>query len=128
MLKRITIWLLIFAIFIANFSAAFVYLGFKLNQQYIAQNLCVNRYKPSLHCNGHCYLMQKIKQAEDNETKQAAKSSSVRLEISFSQKPFHISFLEPVLLENDKIPFPNFKYRYTSHYLDSIFRPPKSLV
>ena len=128
MLKRITIWLLIFAVFIANFSTAFVYLGFKLNQQYIAQHLCVNRYKPSIHCNGHCYFMQKIKQAEDNEKKQTAKNSSVRLEISFFQEPFRVSFLEPVLLENHKIRFSNFNYQYTSHYLDSIFRPPKSLV
>lgn len=127
-LKRITIWLLIFAVFIANFSTAFVYLGFKLNQQYVAQHLCVNRYKPGLHCNGHCYFMQKIKQAEDNEKKQTAKNSSVRLEISFFEEPFRMSFLGPVLLENDKIRFPNFNYQYTSQYLDSIFRPPKSLV
>jgi hypothetical protein len=128
MLKRLTIWLLIFAVFIANFSIAFVYVGFKLNQQYIAQNLCINRFKPSLHCNGKCYFMRKIKQAEDNEKKQAAKGSSGRMEIPFFQEPFSISFLEPTMAEKAAISIQTFAYAYSSQYLNSIFRPPKSVV
>ncbi|MDF2434922.1 MAG: hypothetical protein JWP44_4553 [Mucilaginibacter sp.] len=128
MLKRLTIWLLIFATFIANFAMAFIYIEFKLNHQYIAANLCVNRFKPSLHCNGHCFFMRKIKQAEDNEKKQAASGSSTRLEVIFFQEPFSISFLEPTLSDNDITGFSIFSYQYTSHYLDSIFRPPKSFA
>jgi len=127
MLKRLSIWLLIFAVFAANFSMVFVYMGFKLNQEYIAQNLCVNRFKPSLHCNGHCYFMQKLKQAEDNQKKQSAKGNSVRVEVSFFQEPFSISFIEPKVIDNVAISLQTFAYRYSSHYLDTIFRPPKSL-
>ncbi|WP_183575465.1 hypothetical protein HDF18_16210 [Mucilaginibacter sp. X5P1] len=128
MLKRLTIWLLIFAVFIANFSMVFVYVGFKLNQQYIATHLCINRFKPGMHCNGHCYFMRRMRQAADNEKKEGARGSSARLEVSFFQEPFSITFLEPVLSDQDVTRFPILNYQYTSHYLDSIFRPPKSLV
>lgn len=67
MLKKLTVWLLIFSVTVSNFSTAIVFVGFKLNQQYIAANLCVNRDKPGLHCNGKCYFMKKIRQAEEKE-------------------------------------------------------------
>ena len=111
MLKRLTIWMLIFAVFAANFSLVFVYVGFKFNQQYIAANLCVNRFKPSLHCNGKCYFMRKIKQAEDNDKKQAAKDSSCRLEMSFIQQSFNITFYEPVIIDTLSAGFPVFDFR-----------------
>jgi len=128
MLKQLTIWFLIFAVFAANFSSVFVYVGFKLNQQYIAANLCVNRFKPSLHCNGKCYFMRKIKQAEDNDKKQATKDGSSRLEMSFIQQPFSITFSEPVIVDELSAGFPAFDYQYTSRYLSSIFKPPKSVA
>lgn len=125
MLKQLTIWFLIFAVFATNFSLVFVYVGFKLNQQYVAANLCINRFKPSLHCNGKCYFMQKIKQAEDNDKKQAAKNSSTKLEVSFIEQPFSILFSEPVMVNLLSVGFPVFNYQYTSRYLTSIFKPPK---
>lgn len=44
-----------------------MFAGFELNQKYIASTLCENRDKPWMHCNGRCYLMKKIKLAEDKE-------------------------------------------------------------
>ena len=128
MLKRLTIWFLIIAVFVANFSVVFVYVGFNLNRKYIAANLCINRFKPSLHCNGQCYFMRKLKQAEDNEKKQSSKNNSGREEVSFLQQPFMISFAEPVIINNISANFPKTEYRYTSQYLNSIFRPPKQVV
>jgi hypothetical protein len=55
---------------LTNFSTMFIFSAFKLNQQYIASNLCVNRSMPELQCNGKCYLLKKIKQAEEKEKKQ----------------------------------------------------------
>ena len=59
--------LLIFCLLASNFSRVFVYAGFELNRKYIAANLCENRDKPWLHCNGKCYFMKKIKQAEEKQ-------------------------------------------------------------
>jgi hypothetical protein len=128
MLKRITILVLIFVVFVANFSTVLVYVGFKLNRQFIAANLCINRLKPGLHCNGHCYFMRKIKQAEDSEKKQASRGSSSRVEISFFQEPFSISFIEPQIVDKAPVGIQIGDYKFSSQYLDTIFRPPKSFV
>ena len=43
------------------------YLKFKLNQEYIAKVLCVNKANPQMKCNGHCYLMKQYKKAQQEE-------------------------------------------------------------
>lgn len=67
MFKRFLALLLIVLIVSANFTRLFIYAGYQVNQKYIAAKLCENRDKPWLNCNGRCYLMKKIKQAEDKE-------------------------------------------------------------
>jgi hypothetical protein len=53
-----------------------VYLDFELRKDFIIQNLCENRFKPQLNCNGACYLAKKLhKIAEDNATKETQKQS-----------------------------------------------------
>lgn len=37
-----------------------------LNQDYIAAQLCENRDRPELKCNGQCFLMKKLKAEEEN--------------------------------------------------------------
>lgn len=83
MLNRITCIVLIVALLAANFSRLFVYAGFELNKQYIATELCENKDKPLLHCNGHCYFMKKVKQAQDKE-----KSSEREMQKSLFQEVF----------------------------------------
>jgi hypothetical protein len=70
MLKRVIAISLLVALISSNFSRFFVYAGFELNHKYIAANLCVNKGRPWMHCNGHCYFMRKIKEARENEKKQ----------------------------------------------------------
>jgi hypothetical protein len=70
MLKRVTVLLIIASLIFANFSRLFVYADFALNHQYIVDNFCVNKGKPWMHCNGRCYLMKKIKAAEQKEQRQ----------------------------------------------------------
>lgn len=67
MFRNILAFILILTLLTANCAQLFVYAGFELNQRYIVTTLCVNRDKPQLHCNGKCYLMRKLKQAEQKE-------------------------------------------------------------
>lgn len=67
MFKRSVALLLICFMITANFTRLFIYAGYEVNQKYIAEKLCENRDKPWLNCNGRCYLMKKIKQAEEKE-------------------------------------------------------------
>jgi hypothetical protein len=49
---------------------------YRVNQDYIAKNLCENRDKPKMNCNGQCYLVKQLIAAEEKEQK----SNSERLE------------------------------------------------
>lgn len=66
----------------------FVYAEFKSNQKYIAETLCKNKDKPQLNCAGKCYLMKKLKDAEEKEKKQEKQSQ---------KKTAHDLFFSPTL-------------------------------
>jgi hypothetical protein len=77
---------------------------YQVNRDFIAKNLCVNRDKPMLNCNGQCYLSKQLKAAEEKEQK----SNSERLEkmpevvLSFQaiQPVFTARFTSSELVEN----------------------------
>jgi hypothetical protein len=104
-----------------------VYLDFELNKEYIIQNLCENRFKPELNCNGQCYLAKQLHRvAEDKATKEAERQEQgfkKLLEESFNHENFVFSqTFESVILTVQN----NFSYK-TSHYSTltaSLFHPP----
>ncbi len=51
-----------------------VYFQFKSNQSYISQELCVNKERPKLHCEGRCFLMKKIEKL--HQKREAQRPSS----------------------------------------------------
>lgn len=128
MFNRLIAICLLVALISSNFSRFFAYAGFEVNQKYIAENLCINKSRPWMHCDGKCYFMKKIKQAEENEKKQTEKDNLDRLEISFFQEPFQLSFISPAILENNNSSFPAYTYQYSSRYIETIFRPPKQIA
>lgn len=127
MLNRCLAILLLVALIGSTFSRVFVYAGFEANQSYIAKVLCVNKERPWMHCNGRCYLMKKLKAATDKEKKQQEKENLNRVATSFFKVPFQMVFTEPLILQAQQFRFPTYHYRYNSSYIETIFRPPKSV-
>ena len=39
-----------------------VWVWFKANQTFIAKELCINKDRPEMHCNGKCFLMTKMRE------------------------------------------------------------------
>lgn len=71
------IYALAFIMVLQSFMMPIMYLDFKLRQDYIAKVLCINRSQPELQCKGQCFLMKKIKQAQQEE--EAAQNSRTEL-------------------------------------------------
>lgn len=67
MARRLAVISLIITLISSNLSWFFAYAGYKVNQKYISERLCVNRSRPWMHCNGQCYLMKKYRQAQERE-------------------------------------------------------------
>ncbi len=98
MIKRITTVFLIFVVTAANFSQLCIYAGFSLNQKYIASSLCENRDKPWLHCNGKCYFMKKIKQAQEKEKNEERQSQKNLFQDAFFTQITAVKFYSQMLL------------------------------
>ncbi len=121
MLKRFTAILLLVTMVSANFSRYFVYAGFELNKKYIATNLCENRDKPWMHCNGHCYFMKKIKAAQDAEKNDSRQSQkNLFQEVFFASATtitFHTRLLRTVLTP--------YNSPLAVAFSGAVFRPPQ---
>jgi hypothetical protein len=121
MLKRIAVVLLIVSLIGSNFSRFFIYAGFELNHKYIAENLCINRDKPWLHCNGKCYFMRKIKEAQEKDQNNEAQAQKNLFQEAFIIKPATIKFHTQLL---QVIPVPNNRVDLPQVHLP-IFQPPQ---
>ena len=111
MLRRFLAYLLIAALVSANFSRLFIYAGFELNRNYIAAHLCENRDKPWLHCNGKCFFMKKVKQAEEKEKNDERQTQkNLFQEAFFNRKPvfrFYSQVLQVMPVPNHRVALPN---------------------
>ena len=104
----------------------FVYLDFELRKEYIIKNLCENRFKPQLHCDGKCYLSKQLhKVAEDNARNETQKQSDTVKKLLqevfdnfvFTILPAHFAYTERTS-PTDYLPEP------TTDFTDSLLRPP----
>ena len=62
-------------------SKLWIVMSFKINQDFIAKVLCINRDKPKLACAGKCHLMQKLKEAEEKEQEQVPPTVQEKTEV-----------------------------------------------
>lgn len=121
MFRSILVHLLIFTTLTANFSQVFVQAGFELNEHYIVSKLCINRDKPQMHCNGKCYLMRKLKQAEQKEKSRERETqrSMHQLGVVVEKLSFN-PYLTLVMQEyKEELPF------RLPAYAAEIFQPPR---
>lgn len=122
MIRKITAFILIITLLTANFSRLFIYAGFAVNKKFIASTLCENRDKPQLHCNGKCYLMKKIKLAEEKEKNQERRS----LSNTFQEAPLFSEFvLSSPVSDISRVSFPEPATKPISSS-DFVFQPPRT--
>lgn len=117
---------MIIALMQPNLTKVGILIDFKINQDFIAKVLCINREKPMSTCNGKCYLSEQLKKIEKQEEKQAPTSKKERLDIVsyylaggvynfLSLNDNYISKLNSVFVDEF----------LTSLLITDIFRPPK---
>jgi hypothetical protein len=103
--KRIVALLLFLAMQVPLMNQWGAVAYYRINRDYIAENLCVNRDKPMLNCNGQCYLAKKLKAAEEKEQKsnseRLAKMPEVVLAFQAIEPVFSPRFSAPFAIENN---------------------------
>lgn len=95
-----------------------------INYHYIATELCENKAKPQMHCNGKCHLKKELAKAAENEKPLSGKKSA-RQESEIIYYLIQDSFEIPV---NILFVYPENKTAYTNMYKHiaafSFFHPP----
>ncbi len=122
MINRCLTILLLFALLGSSFSRFAVYAAFNANQKYIAEQLCENKSKPELHCNGKCYLMKKLKAAQEREKKEDKANLKSSFQEGIPHRMTGLVFIAPAPLKSD---YPQLPVKHTINTATTIFQPPK---
>ena len=109
---------------------AIPFLEYIVNYDYIVKELCENKEKPALKCNGKCHLMKELaKTAEDDKNTSSDKKQNVKqeIEVLFYQDFKSLSWSNSYVFTNNKI---NSVYQnlYALTEIQSTFHPPTFLV
>lgn len=109
---------------------AIPFLEYIVNYDYIVKELCENKEKPALKCNGKCHLMKELaKTAEDDKNTSSDKKQNVKqeIEVMFYQDFKSLSCSNSYVFTNNKI---NSVYQnlYALTAIQSTFHPPTFLV
>lgn len=90
---------------------------------YIKNELCVNKDKPELACNGTCHLKKELAQASDTKTeKNKVNFASAELQVMYYQALDAVDavFFNPYRIKNDKAIADLYFFSFTN----LLFRPP----
>ena len=95
------------------------------NYEYISTELCENKDKPEMECNGRCYLKALQKRIAPIEQKKPVATVPVPVEVPLFTVNFEV-FKVKTPIDYKKPTTPNFfKHFVISEYSSSIFRPPE---
>jgi hypothetical protein len=98
-MKLVAVPILMLLLMTQTFSHLFVVLSFRINRDYIAKNLCENRYRPKLHCKGKCVLMKKMKQEERQERESPGNLKVEVISLVISSKTFFAVTSDPDVIK-----------------------------
>ncbi|MBR2649389.1 MAG: hypothetical protein IKD55_11145 [Sediminibacterium sp.] len=125
-MKKIAAILLIAGFLVQSTSQLFILAIFKINQEYIAENLCINRFDAIPICKGSCFLEDQLVQNEKRQQK--SPDLSIKNLTLFCQA-FPIACFKVGTNLSQTITYPTLNTSFiSSNFLQSVFRPPSFLA
>jgi hypothetical protein len=123
-LKKSAAILALLCILLQTFSQVVIVLVYYANKDFIAKNLCENRDKPKMHCEGKCCLKKKLAKEGKEQAPSTRNQKSEEVALFFySNTRFEIVY------HSGSLPRPAY-YIYndlhTSSFHHSVFRPPSA--
>jgi len=121
--KKGVIILLSIVIVSLSFKDFFTYAHFYLNNNFIVNNICINRNTPEVECNGKCYLKKSIKENQEQEKKIPNPAKEKKSNFVFF--PISKNLLSNTSTEENSQQLINFFiHNYSFSYHKEIFHPP----
>ena len=103
-------------------------IDYYINYDYIVAELCENKDKPVLQCNGKCHLTKELKKANDGvDTKKSVPPLNMK---EYPIVPFitQIALIKPRKFRNQNTLINGESNSYIDSYYTSIFQPPKFIA
>ena len=80
-MSRTLLVLMCFAVLLQSFQKTWIVTSWKINQSYIAAELCEKRFEEKSCCLGSCYLNKELKENEEQEQSAPVSSSKSKSEL-----------------------------------------------
>jgi len=93
---------------------------YNLNIEYIIKELCENKNKPELKCNGKCFLKKKMSEADKTEKESKVVIKQVEFQVIIPQSQLLLN-AESIVFEN---PLREITDLYSHNLNTRIFHPP----
>lgn len=116
-------YILILSFFSFQFSETLVFISFKINQDYIAKNLCVEKDVEDSTCKGCCQLKKKLENQKDQKDQLPPTQNSKYNVDFFAQDINRISLFLPLL----EITKSAFVIQFYNLFEFQVFHPPRKL-
>lgn len=122
-MKKLFTYILLAGFVIQSCSQLLVMTSFYLNRDYIAENLCVNRFDAIPLCKGQCYLEKELKKNEQRQEQHFPDLKQKEIQL-FQPTFFAFQFTKVLFLqeENHWSIEPEFN---PSEFQLSVFHPPR---
>src|ERR1043165_5604310 len=99
MLKHIAAIFLLFAFAVQTFHQAVVVLDYYTNTASFARD-CENKARPTMHCNGKCQMMKKLKEEEKKDQQNPERKAENKNEVTSSQSYFATIHLQKISVQH----------------------------
>ena len=118
-------WIAILAfagLLIQTFSMVVIYAEYYANQDFIAKNLCENRDKPMMHCNGKCCLKKKLANSSKEQAPgQRSQKSEQVVNLFYTDTCFSLRPNYPIIVSSQYFSYNDLE---TFSFHHSVFHPP----
>ena len=103
----------------------FPVIDYVVNYDYISKVLCVNKEKPTLHCNGKCHLMKELAKNSESENPISTnkKIASQETAVVFCEE-IKTFIITPIYFQKTKKANSNYSNLYSYKITNAVFRPP----
>ncbi|MFZ2783994.1 MAG: hypothetical protein WAZ36_06315 [Sediminibacterium sp.] len=126
MLRKFVSILLIVTFLLQSASQLWIWAAFEINRDFIADNLCINRFDAIPLCKGSCVLEKTLNENQDRQQKSPDLKAKV-ITLFCQNSPFELP--SPVCMQDFNGDYIGVDTSLiTSRYLRSIFRPPDAIV
>ena len=124
-MRQLILYGLLLAMLLPSISPWGTIAYYQLNKEYIAKNLCENRNRPELHCDGKCYLAKKLKAQQDKQDQETIERvRNVPMLTLFCADRFSFDFSPLTQLAARSVPSWPYLLGAYSAPLTAVFQPP----